>query len=323
MKKTVLMLALATATIANAQFYNLTHFQNTYVPLSNAIMYTDDPEWIEPSINIQPGFEVKLGEESYSELSQLGGGAEWGSFSFNTVAMMGFGHMLASGSNIEGAEDSPIEWKTEGNAGSRILKIQYTNAAFLNEVFSSEGTGSANNRISFQIWFYEADGAIEYRVGPSNITDPELVFDGEQGPKFYLAGDINFETGSLGAGAVIGGTPNAPILTHALDLFDIFFTPGLSAMPSSGSVYRLAPATLNIEQPKEAGFSVYPTVTSSALFIKTDLKPNSNYGIYSATGQLADAGVLNSNTLNVSSLARGIYFLQLDGEERAVKFIKQ
>ncbi len=60
--------------------------------------------------------------------------------------------------SLIGDSQSPLSYKVEGTAGSRTLKLEVKNAGLEDETESEIST----HFINYQIWFYEADGAIEY-----------------------------------------------------------------------------------------------------------------------------------------------------------------
>ena len=67
---------------------------------------------------------------------------------------------------------------------------------------------------------------------------------------------------------------------------------------------------------------VYPNPTTGQLKITNyELRENTEYVIYSIVGQVVLEGVLQNNTINVESLASGMYFLKVDG--KTVRFVKE
>ncbi len=54
--------------------------------------------------------------------------------------------------------------------------------------------------------------------------------------------------------------------------------------------------------------------------IVTGAKETSRYAVYSIAGQQLLGGMINSGSININSLNRGIYFIRINSE--AVKFIK-
>jgi hypothetical protein len=73
-------------------------------------------------------------------------------------------------------------------------------------------------------------------------------------------------------------------------------------------------------------FSIYPNPSNTALFIKTENNIFNQYKIINFVGQLIIETNLNGNSIDVSTLQTGIYFLQLKNENGRLfttKFIKE
>src|SRR5690606_4090803 len=75
------------------------------------------------------------------------------------VHLFGLYDDFADAAAIEGLSTSEITYNTTGDIGNRITKIQYKDAAFYEEVNGPEP--AAENRMSFQLWFYEDNGIME------------------------------------------------------------------------------------------------------------------------------------------------------------------
>ena len=76
------------------------------------------------------------------------------------------------------------------------------------------------------------------------------------------------------------------------------------------------------ETPSMASLRVYPNPTGNQLRIKNyELREDAEYVIYSVVGQVVLQGKLYNNTINVESLASGMYLLKVDG--KVVKFVKE
>ena len=68
---------------------------------------------------------------------------------------------------------SPISYTTTGIAGSRICKIQVSNAGFYGE---NNQNGTSVSFINYQLWLYETTNDIEFRYGSVSIQTPSLNF---------------------------------------------------------------------------------------------------------------------------------------------------
>jgi hypothetical protein len=69
----------------------------------------------------------------------------------------------------------------------------------------------------------------------------------------------------------------------------------------------------------------YPNPANTILFIKTEDNSLSQYQIFNSIGQVMKQGKLTENSVDVSGLTKGIYFIQLNvknGQMFNSKFIK-
>jgi hypothetical protein len=306
--------------VAYGQSYVFSTFTAGYSELTDPTVFTDEEEWDDPTISINMPFDFQIGNTDIPVLLQIGYGAEWGGLTGLTGSIFGYYPDLIAAPGGKGSSISEIGWKTEGAAGNRILKIQYKDAAFYNEV---AGIGTADNWINFQIWLYEADNAIEFRFGTSNILDADLVYDDLPGPPIYIAGDINLTNGNLSFGHILTGNPASPELESLSNYDDVGGEQSLNGTPASGRVYRFAPGTVGVNQVQAENFSIYPTLAENVITLRGDINPGAAYHIFSLDGRILNAGVLSSNTLDVSSLASGTYLLQIDEFGMAQKFVKR
>lgn len=316
MKTTLLSLALLIANTAFTQSYVFSTFTDEYNELTDPVVFTDEPDWDDPAILITMPFNFQMGDMDVPILSQLGLGAEWGGFTSMELSMAGYYPDVINGEN----PSSQIAWKTVGNDGNRILKIEYDNAAFYNEVSQNS---TDENRVNFQMWFYEVDNAIEFRFGESNITDPELVYDGFQGPPIYIATDVNFNTGAASFVGVLTGDPSNPDMEVLTNFFDVGLEQSLNGTPANGRVYRFAPGTVGVDNSIQEKFSLYPTIAQQELNLRGDIVFGDAYRIISLDGRTVSSGLLSSSTVDVSSLASGTYLFQIDNFGKAQKFVKQ
>lgn len=110
---------------------------------------------------------------------------------------------LANSENDE--QLSEISTKIVEGENGRILKVQYKNWGFYNDImedFISE------DYVNFQVWLYEEDNMIEIHYGSSNITQPELDFGN---------GQWNWQGTSYEDNCSLPGCMFGPIYTNHLD----------------------------------------------------------------------------------------------------------
>ncbi len=325
MKQPLLFIAAIVLCLSATAQYELTYFNEAYTEFGDGSIIEDDDFddgiWDDPAFQVDLGFDFMLGEEAYSSMFQVGLGAEFVLFNSSTNAGFGYGSDLIDGEAIDGGDPSVIRYKTEGDVGDRIFKIQYENAAYYNEAFPLEGgDGSVEQRINFQIWLYEADGALEYRFGANSITTPQVLHDGSLGPFILFVTGINIIDDTFEYGRYLSGDPAAPDFT----VLDENTQPNVIAGdPADGQVYRIAPSTSSVDEMPESTVLVYPTITRDFIRIDFDMV-QTNYHIFDITGKSVSAGKVSPNQqLDVQSLNSGVYMIQLDGIDRTFKFVKE
>ena len=79
-----------------------------------------------------------------------------------------------------------------------------------------------------------------------------------------------------------------------------------------------------IAESKQNNLIVYPNPATTEIHVKLNSREPENYAIYNTAGQTVLHGRLQEETtINVESLSKGIYYINLDGEEKTtVSFIK-
>ena len=70
----------------------------------------------------------------------------------------------------------------------------------------------------------------------------------------------------------------------------------------------------------DESISVYPNPASESITITTQLQYTGDYMIYNLNGEIVDQKAIspNSNSVDVSALAEGVYFLRLNLNEEAI-----
>ncbi len=79
------------------------------------------------------------------------------------------------------------------------------------------------------------------------------------------------------------------------------------------------------EKPIDVAFNVYPNPVSETLFFTKDVSGGKLSVVDSQTGNIVLSQKINDNSLNVSNLRQGIYFVvfEKDGEKTIKRFIKK
>lgn len=167
-------------------------------------------------------------------------------------------------------------------SGYRFLALEGTTGSGFSTVFQMHGLGNAN--------YFEQTKLVAGVPSGTNDIYINLNADYTQALK-----GINISTGPIDHGV------NATDLTALQNFRDFVFSPGTGIPASIG----------NIED--KLYVSIFPNPTSDKLFI--ELKSNDNNAdkvvIADITGkQISEISLSNTNELNVSNMAQGIYILK-------------
>lgn len=91
------------------------------------------------------------------------------------------------------------------------------------------------------------------------------------------------------------------------------FSPETSA---SSEVWRLDPALLSVAEENTTNVSIFPNPVTDVLFIQSST-PVTEVTVYTILGQIVLTEKMENNQLDVSSLSKGIYLLQMTNETGA------
>jgi len=67
---------------------------------------------------------------------------------------------------------------------------------------------------------------------------------------------------------------------------------------------------------------IYPTIAQDQLFIKTNIATKASYKIFNIKGQLVLAGNLQDNSIEISDLPKGVFFLNTS-DNTTLRFLKK
>ena len=215
--------------------------------------------------------------------------------------------------SLIGDSQSPLSYKVEGTAGSRILKLEVKNAGLEDETESETST----HFINYQIWFYEADRAIEYHFGPHNITDlTALNNEGILYPLIYTESEENEQIG------LVNGTIANPVYNEFTE--EDNEPTSLDAMPAADTVYRFTPVPASVNDNEQLAFNLYPNPAKDVLHVSFKEMTSTTYEVYDLIGKKVVSGTINNATeatINIQPLQTGAYLLKLGNSTK--KFIKK
>lgn len=233
---------------------------------------------------------------------------------------------MATGSN----ELSDISTIVEGEVGARIMKVQYRNAGFANEI---DSTGVSNDYVNFQLWLYESTNAIEIHYGNYLITDELVSFEGATGPSFglFMIDEENLDNGNPEVAIFLENDPMNPDLMRDTENVE---ERALSGMPPTGMIYTLTPVADTTEMTTATeilwleGIDVFPNPTADVLQIevKNQQLVGATYTLTNTNGKLIAKGDTQENTqINLQNLPVGTYFLRMQKGDTGVikRIVKQ
>jgi hypothetical protein len=323
MKTLLLTLSLIIVSSTIIAQYDVVTFTSQYNELSGATTLALEEGWDDPEVLIPFGFDFTIGNLTVNNMVQIGLGSEFVLGNLNNGGYIGYFVDVADAAGIDGEEPSKISYLTEGEPGNRICKVQYLDCAFYAEVFGQEmPPTSVNNRLNFQIWIYETDNAIEFRFGSNTIVDPDLVYEGANGPQIAVVTGLNADGEEFNVATVLDGSPEDPTVINSQNVNEVEFVT-LNGTPQDGRVYRFSPGTVNTSDQQLESFTVYPTMAQNEIWIKDYSGMRSAFTMYDQAGKQVRSGIYaNGEALNISSLTPGMYFITLDNNVSTIKFVK-
>lgn len=201
-----------------------------------------------------------------------------------------------------GNSSSPIGYKVDGPNGHRILKIEMRNAGLENA--QAMGFEEDEFFINYQIWLYEFDNSVELRYGQSNITDNDLINDGN-----IIAGISTDENAFF-----VSGDASAPTYGEYTES-NFPENLSLSNLPVAGTVYRFnPPQAASVVNINKDAFSIYPNPVGDVLNIKSNGSDNHLVKIFDVLGNEIYSTNINAqhSTLNISTLHSGVYMININ-----------
>ncbi len=297
---------------ANAQMpYTLTVKNESYTPLtSGATSINGTDIWQESNYSVPLTFNMNIGGKTTSRLFL----SSSNSIGSDTAGIIN-GFLVLGAEVVDrglggSASKSPIRYAIAGTAGSRIFKLEVFNAGFADE---HANYATLNDSLSYQVWLYEGSNVVEYHYGPSRISHASDYFP-LGGPLMGYMKNNNIETSDFEKWYLLKGSATAPTVDSISGFTGTI--PALNAYPPSGTVYRFTPKNQStaVSDLLKGMVGVYPTRCTSELYIDNVAVSEIGYKLVALNGVTLQTGKAGKGktALDVSGLAQGMYFLQLE-----------
>lgn len=342
MKKTFVLLfalfACLGATAQNVPNYSFQKFTEPYQYLSNGISVNNGLQWDDPDFLIPAGMDFVIFGQTFNTLYFNGMGAGFSNisedsedfdFSYYMLLSPMFTDLVdrcidyedAKGDASEGMrlkryrdEGDPgscsnLSYRIDGDPGSRIFKFEWNNASLY------EYTDSCY--LNMQMWYYEDGHVVEYRYGPSFISDDDFANAMEYDimAPVILMENVDEE---ISYAALLNGDPDNPTFFCGSSLDSLnegSFSSGLSRFPAPNTVYRFEPGTVGVSMYELPGVSVFPNPVSDRLCIYGT--EHAVVEIFNVAGQLLSSHSYSS-PIDMSDLSDGIYFVKVSENGRHI-----
>ncbi len=258
---------------------------NTYQHLRAGLRTYKDSNSILDTV-FKTSFQIPYFGKAYSDSIIVWGNSQYAitEFEFNDEG-------APLGAELAPRKDgsSFIAQATEGNSPNRIFKIEWGNLGFTYDTLGFDS-------VSYQVWFYEGSGIIEYHYGPSSVKNP-FSWNGESGPYVYLIDYDGENTYGL------KGNPAAPIS------YSSFLTGAgpLTAVPAANAVFRFTPAAgNNVQNPAQSTVKVR-NYGNGSIEVESATPVNS-LSVYGTNGTCVHR--VQGARMRTDHLPAGVYLLQ-------------
>ncbi len=332
----ILYMLIPAISFSQYKYYKDSSFTQSFNYLSGTTSVNNGLFWDDPDYTVPLGFMFHLFNDSSNQLylsSNLGLGAFVSIHPVSTSSTNAT-FIMASGCDLQDRDTSmigsfsPISYTLSGTTPSRIFKMEWKNAGFLNAIDNGQYTDSMN----LQLWLYETSNIVEVRFGNGNYVSPfSDLYDGGPGALVAIVDSLDLNTSFARMMYFLKNNPTNPALDSLVNL-GIFSPPGMNGNPASGSVYRFIPKVISNTN---VGYSTYTTTVSNDILYLADKNElridifnidTFNYLITDLNGKAIEKGRLQKGRKNIDtkSFASGMYVLKLlsDKENVSFKFIR-
>lgn len=296
-----------------AQSYTFSHATNTYTELDNPILLSPEDEvWDDPDFSISLPFNFQyFGVDQGSFFSQEDlGTILYGSLGSTTPMFIPVNcDVIDLGHEIDSAQSS-ISYQVVGATGTRILKVQWKNVGFYDNVIEN---AVPTDSMNFQVWFYEGSNRIEIRFGSSHITDPLNFFE-LPGPGIFLVRSFDLDMETITPSYYLYGNPASPTMELTSDL-EVLSMSHLDGMPANGQTYIFTPFTEPVSEVENwdlQNLTVYPNPANDLISIgNSGALDVLNIQVMDLAGRFVKSFENLTEALSIEDLTPGSYFVRI------------
>lgn len=301
--------------------FNVT--QENYESLSNPISLNNNTPWDQSTLyTLNFDFDFGVDTATYNTIKvRAGGGIFFENDLFHfflwVFSSLDAGFLLEDREQIN--YPSSISYVIDQGDNGKILKIQWENAGFRQLCASID---SPDDYVNFQIWLYEHTDKIEIRFGDS------YTYEGSYGypchPRSTGLG-LMYNFRDCYTVLSLKGPANYPTPGFPESLC---FGPNeyrVLGTPISGIVYHIYRGELTTEEFTQPNIDIIPNPVVNELTIENKGLDINKIEVVDLTGKIIKVFNQNTNTIDVSELSVGVYFVNMHVNDKVIskKFIKQ
>lgn len=295
----ILLLTLAYTNVSAQQnyFYKFSQTTGAYADLTGATVLSTDLSQPYHNYGLPAGF--KLYDKQAGSILQIGKSG-WG-ITAPVDYFMAYDPFLPAKGLEARASGSAISVKTEMTATDTIVKVEWKNVTIPGH--------PATDSLNFQMWFYKSSQAIEFRYGPSHLTN---MNDSIQITTVLLSDDfvMDYENHQItGSG------------TNVVDDFDSIDLKLYQGAVPNGTIFKFTRNTAGVtEVQKQLQTKVYPNPAINS--ISLEAKGLATYSLLDINGKVLSKGIFyNKRSVDISQLPLGMYMVEMEGERH--KMVKR
>jgi hypothetical protein len=263
--------------------------------LTGATSLTQGQTWDDPELTLPFGFNFPFAGSNYNTIYVMDGAIAMNA-NYDTVIAPYMADLIDRG-HLTGTSVSSINYKAETVGGVQVLKVEWKNFGFYDEMDSA---GTLDWFGNVQLWLY-ANGKWEVHIGPNSIAVPYTAFYGEPGPSIGY--------GNMTTNYWLTGNPANPSLV--LNSAGPFVIPSIGGVPANGTIYSFNLGGTGMDNPAETlPVALYPNPVLGGLSLT--LPADGLVELYNLTGQRVMSLpnlTAGTHTADLTPLPNGTYMV--------------